>query len=165
MVSYDEAVAKIRAAVDARAESGRDILIMARTDARGCHEGGMEEAIRRCQAFMEAGADISFLEAPLTVEEMKRYSMSVPGYKMANMLAGGKTPRLSREELQAMGFHIAAYPFDLILGAIGGMRAALDGIKGGAPDPQNTDLLWELSGFNQYRAEEKLYQPKLSEST
>ena len=84
VVSFEESVAKIRAAVDARQELcleaglDLDIVIMARTDARGAHPDGLEEAIRRCQAFIAAGADVTFLEAPLSVEEMARYGAEAP---------------------------------------------------------------------------------------
>ena len=161
VIPFEESVAQIRAAVDAREEAGADILIMARTDARGCHPDGMDEAVRRCQAFMAAGADLTFLEAPHTKEEMQRYCDEVPGPKMANMLASGKTPRVTHEELREMGFHIAAYPFDLIVGAITGMKTALLQVKGKnppVPPKEGTELLWELSGFNAYRVEEKKYQ-------
>src|SRR6187455_1437132 len=88
VVSRDEALTRIRAAVDARdAEGG--ILIMARTDARACVS--LEEAIARCRAFRELGADITFLEAPLDEHEMRRYCADVDGPKMANLIEGGRT--------------------------------------------------------------------------
>ena len=78
---------------------------------------------------------------------------------MANMLAGGKTPRVDHGQLQTMGYRIAAYPFDILVGAIAGMRKALSEIKDGAPVPpaEETAMLWQLAGFNAYRAEEQLY--------
>ena len=78
VVSRQEAVARVRAACDARDE-GQDICIMARTDARATL--GLEEAIERCRGFMEAGADISFLEAPRSEEEMKRYCQEVRSFE------------------------------------------------------------------------------------
>ena len=84
---------RIRAAVDAR-DAGADILIMARTDARACVS--LDEAIARCRSFREIGADITFLEAPVSEDEMRRYCAEVQGPKMANLIEGGKTPLLSR---------------------------------------------------------------------
>jgi 2-methylisocitrate lyase-like PEP mutase family enzyme len=91
VVGRDEALTRIRAAVDAR-DAGGDILIMARTDARAIL--GLDEAIARCQAFRRLGADITFLEAPVSEEEMRRYCLEVDGPKMANLIEGGKTPLL-----------------------------------------------------------------------
>src|SRR5262245_41356416 len=89
VVGRDEALTRIRAAVDAR-DAGADILIMARTDARACIS--LDEAIARCRAFHDLGADITFLEAPVSEDEMRRYCREVPGPKMANLIEGGKTP-------------------------------------------------------------------------
>src|SRR6187455_240133 len=91
VVGRDEALMRIQAAVDAR-DAGADILIMARTDARACVS--LEEAIARCRAFRELGADITFLEAPLDEHEMRRYCADVDGPKMANLIEGGRTPLL-----------------------------------------------------------------------
>lgn len=102
VVSFDEALTRVRAAVDAASEEGGDIVIMARTDARATH--GLEEAIARCKAFQEAGAEITFLEAPRSVKEMEAYCQQVDGPKMANLLAGGLTPELPPAELEAMGY-------------------------------------------------------------
>src|SRR5688572_19989659 len=85
VVARDEALMRVRAAVDAR-NAGNDILIMARTDARACIS--LDEAIVRCQMFREAGADITFLEAPLDEQEMSRYCSQVAGPKMANLIEG-----------------------------------------------------------------------------
>ena len=86
MVSREEAYQRIRAAVDSRNE-GIDILIMARTDARII---SLDEAIERCKEFRRLGADITFLEAPLSKDEMKRYCQEVDGWKLANMVEHGK---------------------------------------------------------------------------
>src|SRR3954452_22263011 len=101
VVGRDEALTRIRAAVDAR-DAGADILIMARTDARACVS--LDEAIARCRAFRELGADITFLEAPVDEAEMRRYCGEVDGPKMANLIEGGKTPLLPARELEAIGY-------------------------------------------------------------
>ena len=90
VISRDEARMKIRAAVDARANA--DILVMARTDARAVH--GFDEALARCKDFEAEGADIIFLEAPETEDEMRRFCAAMKKPCMANMVPGGKTPVL-----------------------------------------------------------------------
>src|SRR5688500_15332916 len=122
VVTRDEALTRIRAAVDARNE-GADILIMARTDARAVVS--LDEAIARCQAFRALGTDITFLEAPLGVEEMRRYCQEVDGPKMANLIEGGKTPLLPHAELEAIGYKIAVYPLTMLNVSIVALRAAL----------------------------------------
>ena len=111
VVGRDEALTRVRAAVDSR-NAGTDILIMARTDARAIL--GLDEAIARCQAFRALGADITFLEAPVSEEEMRRYCLEVDGPKMANLIEGGKTPLLSPSRLQQIGYSIAVYPLTLL---------------------------------------------------
>src|SRR5499427_320850 len=101
-----EARMKIRAAVDARADA--DILIMARTDARAVC--GFEEALARCKDFEAEGADIIFLEAPETEDEMRRFCEAMTKPCMANMVAGGKTPVLPLQKLQEVGYKLALYP-------------------------------------------------------
>ena len=99
MVSRDEAFDRIKASVDAREEN--DILIMARTDANHTH--GIKEAIERAQKFYELGADILFVEAPKSEDEMRLVCKEVPGYKIANIVEGGLTPNLSMKALEEIG--------------------------------------------------------------
>ena len=96
VVSRAEALSRVRAAVDAR-EEGADILIVARTDARATD--GLDEAVTRCQAFAELGADILFLEGPRSESEMIAFCEAIPGPKMANLVEGGDTPLLPPERL------------------------------------------------------------------
>lgn len=156
VVSREEAVSRVRAAIDARNE-GADILVMARTDARATH--GLAEAIERCQAFREAGADITFLEAPLTEAEMRAYCEAVPGPKMANMLEQGDTPVLPPQQLADIGYRIAAYPLTLLSAAAGAMRRALAALKRGETPGGLIDFaeLRDLVGFPGYYAEETRY--------
>ena len=159
VVARGEALARIRAAVDARAE-GADILIMARTDARATH--GLEEALYRCQAFAELGADIIFLEAPESVTEMERFCREIPGAKMANMLQHGKTPLLSHGQLAEIGFKIVAYPLTLLSAAISAMQQALSALKtDGYPDHLDFAALRELLGFNEYDRQQKRYAEEI----
>ena len=161
VVERTEAKMRIRAACDARDElrdRGGDILIMARTDARTTN--GMDEAMARVAAFTEIGADITFLEAPESKEEMRRYCSETPGYKMANMVEQGKTPVLSPTALEEIGYHIAAYPLTLLLASMRAMEAALKDLKDGK-HPKNIasfDDLKDLVGFPGYYAEEDRYK-------
>jgi len=156
VVARDEALRRIEAAVDARRE-GADILIMARTDARATL--GLEEAIERCRAFTEIGADITFLEAPLTEEEMRTYCEKVPGLKMANLVENGKTPLLPISDLQSMGYSIAVYALTLLNVSIGAMQQALGLLKQRSPVPDLIDFrsLQQIVGFDAYDAELERY--------
>ena len=156
VVGRDEALTRIRAAVDAR-DAGSGILIMARTDARACVS--LEEAIARCQLFREIGADITFLEAPLGEDEMRRYCREVDGPKMANLIEGGKTPLLPPAQLEAIGYKIAVYPLTLLNVSIQAMRIAL-GSLARSERPAGTMEFEELKkavGFPAYYAEEARY--------
>jgi 2-methylisocitrate lyase-like PEP mutase family enzyme len=157
VVGRDEALMRIRAAVDART-AGADILIMARTDARACVS--LEEAIARCQAFREIGADITFLEAPVSEDEMRRYCAEVPGPKMANLIEGGKTPLLSHSRLEAIGYTIAVYPLTMLNVSIQAMRVALGQLRAGQPAAaaMDFDALKSAVGFAEYYAEEARYR-------
>jgi len=153
VVNRSDALARIRAAVDAKDE-GADILIMARTDARATH--GMDEALWRMQAFADLGADILFLEAPRDEVEMAAFCQGVRGPKMVNMLEGGATPVLPPRRLREMGFRIAAYPLTLLNSAVYAMRAALADLKSGQTPSRGVDFatIREIVGFGEY--DEKL---------
>jgi 2-methylisocitrate lyase-like PEP mutase family enzyme len=157
VVGRDEAVMRIRAAVDAR-NADTDILIMARTDARACVS--LDEAIARCLAFREIGADITFLEAPVSEDEMRRYCAEVPGPKMANLIEGGKTPLLSSAQLQDIGYTIAVYPLTMLNVSIRAMREALSQLKSGqrAATAMDFEALKSAVGFPAYYAEEAKYR-------
>ena len=161
VVPRAEALQRVRAAVDARDE-GTDILILARTDARGVL--GMDEALERVRLFEQAGADIVFLESPESVEEMRMHCQAAPNTpKLANMLEGGKTPVLPPAELEKMGYKIAAYPLTLLSTAVSAMNAALADLKAGKASTDIKGLLTfeelrDVVGFNEYYAEEVRYK-------
>ncbi|WP_422041111.1 isocitrate lyase/PEP mutase family protein [Roseibium sp.] len=158
VVSRDEAFDRIRAANDAR-EDGADILILARTDAR--HEHGLNEAIERAARFKELGADILFVEAPKTVAEMETICRELPGPKMANIVEGGETPELSHQQLQDIGFAIAAYPLTLMASAMQAMTETLSRLK---TDTDRTPLMMDFTelrdriGFNDYYETSSRYE-------
>lgn len=108
LISKGEMVGKIKAAIDARKET--NTLIIARTDARGVE--GLSEAIDRAQAYQEAGADILFIEAPHSIDEMKfiRKSFGEDIPLLANMVEGGKTPIKTVNDLKSLGFNIVIFP-------------------------------------------------------
>ncbi|EKX50358.1 hypothetical protein GUITHDRAFT_67257 [Guillardia theta CCMP2712] len=158
VVSREEAIQRVQAAVDARDE-GADILILARTDARGCIS--MDEALERVRLYEKVGADIVFLEAPQSIEEMKMHCEAAPNTpKLANMLEGGKTPVLPPKELEKMGYKIAAYPLTLVSTAVKAMNKALESLKEGRPVDDILDFaeLRDIVGFNDYYAEEERYK-------
>ncbi len=106
VVSIEEMVGKIKAAAEAR--QNPDLVIIARTDARTVL--GIEEAIRRGRAYEEAGADVVFIESPETVDEMKEITSTFNVPVLANMVEGGRTPLLSAQELEDLGYHIVIFP-------------------------------------------------------
>ncbi len=152
VVPRAEAMQRVRAAVDAR-DAGADVLVMARTDARATD--GFDEALERCLAFHDLGADLVFFEAPQTELEMERLCRAIPGPKMANMLEGGGTPLLSPERLESMGYQLAAYPLTLLSAAIAAMERALDELRAGRTpeDMLSFAALRERVGFDAYERE------------
>lgn len=157
VVGRDEAFDRIRAAVDARGDD--DILILARTDAR--HTLGLGEAIERAARFRDLGADILFVEAPKSVEEMRQVCADLPGPKMANIVEGGETPDLSHAELQDIGYAIAAYPLTIMAAAMQAMAGALQAL---AQDTPRTPMLMDFVelrrriGFDDYYAASSAYR-------
>jgi len=121
VISTEEAVAKIKAAVDARHDS--NLLILARTDA--CAVQGFEAAIERAQKFSEAGADILFVEAVTTAEHIRALPQRLGKPQLMNMVIGGKTPIVGAEELAQMGYGIVLYANAALQGAVMGMQKAL----------------------------------------
>lgn len=162
-MSRAEAVTRVRAACDARAEA--DVgdggpVVIARTDAG---RDDFEEALERARLFLEAGADMTFVEAPRSVEEMERYAAEVPGLKLANMLEQGETPMLPPSELERIGFKIAAYPLTLLSAGIMAQERALDALKSGKPENVQALLkdfgdLKEIVGFEDYYELEDRYR-------
>jgi len=105
VITPREMVSKIKAALDARQDP--DFIIMARTDAIAVN--GIDDAIQRANLYNDAGADLIFVEAPESVEQMRRIIREVDAHHMVNMLPGGKTPLLNARELQEIGYSAVAY--------------------------------------------------------
>jgi 2-methylisocitrate lyase-like PEP mutase family enzyme len=157
VVSFDEARTRIRAAVDARRESGLDILIVARTDARAPH--GFDEAMRRLHAFKAEGADLLFLEAPANEDELRRFAAEIDAPAMANLVPGGKTPVLAPARLREFGFAFAIY-HQALFGAIEAMKRAFAALATGDPEgvPATPfDEVKRLAGAEEYSATSARY--------
>lgn len=160
-----EMVAKLKAALDAREDA--DLVIMARTDARAVE--GLDAAIERAQLYREAGADLLFVEAPLSIEEMRRICSEVPGPCMANNVEGGKTPLLPASELETVGYAMAAFPVAAsyaIAHAVGELYAALK--RDGTTDAWRERMLDfaefnELVGLSRLRTQEGAYEEQARE--
>lgn len=152
VISMAEHVGKIRAAVQARGDSG--LAIIARTDARA--PLGLEAAIRRGRAYIEAGADVLFVEAPQSVEELKTIVAAFPDVPLvANIIEGGKTPQLSASELQQLGFKIVFFPVSTLLATTQVMTACLHQLKAQGTTANFKDLVTfkdfqELIGVSKY---------------
>jgi 2-methylisocitrate lyase-like PEP mutase family enzyme len=125
VIPLAEFVPKIRAAVDARRDP--DLLIIARTDARAVV--GLEPAIERAAACIEAGADVTFVEAPESIAEMAEIPRRLAVPQLVNLVVGGKTPVLAQAELQAMGFAVALYANVALQAAVKAMQGVLGALK------------------------------------
>ena len=125
VISPAEMVGKIKAAVDTRRDA--DMVIIARSDARAIE--GLQAAIDRVNAYIEAGADVGFVEAPQTVEELRVVGGELRGPALVNVFEGGKTPMLGAEELEAMGFRLGIYPSQTHRAAIRAAQRVLAAMK------------------------------------
>ncbi len=161
-VPAEEFVQKIRAA--SRERFYKDTLITARTDARAVYS--LEEAIERGKMYMDAGADILFIEAPQTLDEVeligKTFGHQIP--LLANQVIGGKTPRLTEKELEQLGFKILIFPDVLSFGASVLFRRILDKVYAegcswdAIPDAPDSRELFNTMGMAAWRETEQRYK-------
>src|SRR5487761_2061773 len=150
IVPREEFAAKIRAAVAARRD--RDFLLIARTDSRAV--AGLDEAVARGNLALEAGADMVFVEAPQTLEEIAAVPRLVRGPCLLNVVRGGKTPEINLQQAQAMGYRIAIVPGLLMKVALGAFDAALAELKRTHVHPVPAGDLTVLQVFNRFGADE-----------
>jgi 2-methylisocitrate lyase-like PEP mutase family enzyme len=143
-VPVQDMVDKIRVAAEAR-EDKKNFLIIARTDARA--ELGVDEALRRLEAYARAGADILFFEAPQSEDEMRRACEAFELPMMANMSDGGKTPMLDAQTLREIGFSLAIYPSMTSLVAAAAMERALRHLKASGASVAPGDDLFDFNEF------------------
>ena len=159
VVELDEAKSRIKAATDASKMNGeKDILVMARTDAIATR--GLSDAIKRMQTYKELGADLLFVEAIKSKEDMKTVIKEVPGYHMINLIEDGETPLLEINELEEIGFKIAVLPLTLMSATVKTMKESLSNIKN---RKYNTNVssfadLRDVVGFNDYYELEDKYK-------
>ena len=158
VIPAEEMSAKIRAAVNARVDP--DLMIMARTDALSVN--GIDDAMDRMHRYLEAGADMSFVESPGSVEEMRRITREIAAPNMANMVAGGKTPLLSAQELERLGFSIAAYPVLTTYAMAHAAERALEHLHtrhtiAGFENTLDFGAFNKLIGLEELRAKESLF--------
>ncbi|MGD9845852.1 MAG: oxaloacetate decarboxylase [Variibacter sp.] len=146
----DEFVAKIRAAVAARTDP--DFFIIARTDARASL--GLDEAVRRANAALEAGADMAFVEAPQTVEEVASVPKLVKGPCLLNVVWGGKTPQIAFDDAQKMGYKLAIVPGMLFKAVLGVCETTLAELRRAGRHPELNKAMTVREAFRRVGADE-----------
>jgi methylisocitrate lyase len=139
-----EMVAKVKAAVDARVDA--DLVIMARSDAIAVY--GIDDAIERANLYREAGADLIFVEAPRSVEEMKRINTNVDAPTLAIQLEGGKTPLLTTKDLQEIGFNVVVYPNATVYATAWALKGLWETLKKEGTTRSFTDRMIGFDDFN-----------------
>jgi 2-methylisocitrate lyase-like PEP mutase family enzyme len=145
LVPVPEMIQKLKAARDALHDP--DFVLIARTDAIAVE--GFEAAIERAAAYVEAGADMVFVEAPTTEEQIAEIARRVPGWKLINMFQGGKTPLLPTRRLAELGYQLVIIPSDLQRAAIAAMRRALKCI---ADDGSTAAMAGDMVTFKEREA-------------
>jgi methylisocitrate lyase len=144
VIAAEDQVQKLRSAVAAR--GGDDLVIIGRTDAR--EPLGLDEAIRRGKMYRDAGADVVFVEAPRSVDELKAIAGAIPDAPLfANMIEGGKTPLLSSKELQDLGFKMVVYPLSALFSAA---RAIFDTYRALFESKTTASRQGALMGFHEF---------------
>ena len=144
LIPAEDMVTKIKVALDCRLSP--DFLIIARTDARKTL--GMDEALRRAELYIEAGADILFFEAPADVEEIRKVGETFDAPLMANMVEGGATPVLTPKELAALGFQVAIFPAAGFLAATEALSRVYHGLKEDGSSAASNTPLYPFKDFN-----------------
>ena len=159
VVSVDQAARKLEAALAARKDP--ELMIMARTDARSVN--GLDDALQRCERYLETGVDGLFVEAPQSVEELRVIGRSFEAPLVVNMAAGGKTPILPLAELAEMGYSIVLYAGTLLFRATKAMQETLEVIRAG--EAESTDSLvtfkdmTDLFGLSSWAAVDDSFAP------
>jgi methylisocitrate lyase len=144
IIPTDEMVAKIKAAVDARVDN--DLVLMARTDAVAV--SGLDEAIERSNRYAEAGADLIFVEAPTSKEDMRRCNREIKAPTNAIQIEGGKTPLLTVKELEELGFAVVVYPNITVYATAWMLRELWQGLKKNGTTKHFLDKIISFDEFN-----------------
>jgi methylisocitrate lyase len=153
VIGRDDYVQKVRAAVDARGD--RDFFIVARTDALAA--AGLDEAVARMEAARAAGADASFIEAPASLDELRAVGRRAPAPNVANMIEGGRTPVLPREQLAELGFHLILYPLAGLYAAAHAVEAVYRKLKSDGTTLGAEGGLMGFAAFNELIGVEERY--------
>jgi len=156
VIPMEEHVQKIRAAVEARQDTERPFFITARTDARG--PLGLDEAIRRGIHYKEAGADVIFIEAPQSKEELQEIADKIPGIKTVNNIEGGQTPILSLEEVKEMGFFSIGFVLTGLFAAAKAMEDAYAHILKHGSSVGFEDRMMDFNSFAKITGLEEKYK-------
>ena len=146
VISKDEYVPKLKAALDAR--QTKDFIIVARTDARA--PIGLDEAIERGKTYRKVGADVIFVEAPRSVEELKKVANEIDAPLVANMIEDGVTPNLPAGELLRLGYQIAVFPLSAIYSATFAMRQVLTELKNSGTTKDARNMMVTFKDFNRF---------------
>lgn len=144
VIPKDEYLPKLRAAIEARKST--DFIIVARTDARA--PIGLDEAIVRGKAYKKAGADVIFVEAPRSVEELKKVADEIDAPLVANMIEDGVTPTMPARELLKLGYRIAVFPLSALYSATYAMREVLTELKKTGATRQTRKMMVTFKDFN-----------------
>lgn len=147
LISSGEMVGKVKAALDARLDES--MLIIARTDARAVE--GLDAALERAEAYCEAGADVLFIEAPQSIDEMRRLCDQFTGRVplLANMVEGGKTPIKSADDLAELGYSIAIFPGGAVRAISHHLQAYYDGLLANGSNAGFADRMHDFNGLNE----------------
>ena len=154
VIPVEDMVSKIKVALTAR--GSEDFLVIARTDSRTGL--GIEEAIRRGQAFADAGADIIFVESPESVEEMAEIGRRIEKPLLANIVVGGSTPLLSKDELSDMGYQLAIFPGSAFLAMGAAVESVYTHIKSTGSTADLETPLYDFQAFNQLMGFDKVWK-------
>jgi 2-methylisocitrate lyase-like PEP mutase family enzyme len=152
-VPIADAARRIKVAVEAR--SSKDFLIIARTDARTSL--GLDEALRRGEAFLKAGADVLFIESPESEEEMAKIGKTFDVPLVANMVEGGRTPILDRAALERLGFKLAIFPGSGFLAAGAALRSVYGEILATGSSKAWTGEMYPFNDFSKLMGFERIW--------
>ena len=146
VIPKDEYLPKLKAAVEAR--KSKDFVIVARTDARA--PIGLDEAIERGKAYKKVGADVIFVEAPRSIEELKKVAEEIDAPLVANMIEDGVTPTLSAQELLNLGYRMAVFPLSALYSATYAMRQVLTELKKTGATRMTRKMMVTFKDFNRF---------------
>ena len=154
VIAMEDMVRKIKVAVDVRTDP--NFLIIARTDARTTL--GLDEALRRAEAYARAGADILFVESPESEEEMRQIGRSFDVPLLANMVERGRTPVLSRAELESIGYKLAIFPVTALLAGVNAMQRVYQEFQAQGSSSQGATELYDFADLTKLMGFEDVWE-------